>query len=216
MDNASEQPSASGANPTWTAFDQLDTLVRVTTVQAWIYLAVLFAVGVGVDRLRVPLQSADEGQRRGDPADREGPAGPGAGPGDRPAGRARPGRGLGRCRRRIGRIAQDELEDRIQRGQAKLADLGRQDRELTQFEETERESKEAAMARVKEAVLIAQARRPRKAEDRRAGRRRRQPPAGREASGRPRAAGVAREVLRRPRRPEQGPSRDWRSWSWTA
>ena len=55
----------------------------------------------------------------------------------------------------IGRIAQEELEDRIQETREKLADLGRQDRELTRFEQTERESKLAAMARVKEAVLNA-------------------------------------------------------------
>ena len=47
MSTAADVKPVSGANPTWTAFDQLDTLVRVTTVQGWVYLAVLFAVGAG-------------------------------------------------------------------------------------------------------------------------------------------------------------------------
>jgi HlyD family secretion protein len=57
----------------------------------------------------------------------------------------------------IGRIAQDELDDRIVQDEAKLADLVREDKELTRFEEAERARKEAALTRLREAVLKARA-----------------------------------------------------------
>jgi HlyD family secretion protein len=156
MSTATDDRPASGASPAWTALDQLETLVRVTTVQGWIYLAVLLAIGAGAIAFaflyQVPTKVNGEGlllterdvlvrvRARatgrlaslqvglGDPVD---------------AGAV------------IGRIAQEELADRIHEGEARLADLVRQDRELTLFEESERESKEAAIARVKETVLEA-------------------------------------------------------------
>ena len=156
MSTVSERATVSGASPTWTAFDQLDTLVRVTTVQGWIYLSVLFAVGVGSIAFaflyQVPTKVNGEGlllierdalvRVRASATGRLAALGPRLGDwvnaGDV-----------------IGRIAQEELEDRIQETKEKLADMGRQDRELTQFEHTERESKPAAMARVRETVLNA-------------------------------------------------------------
>ena len=105
-------------SPTWTAFDQLDTLVRVTTVQGWVYLAVLFAVGAGAIAFaflyQVPTKVNGEGlllterdalvrvRATGDRAARR-PRRPGSGTGSMPE-------------TSIGRIAQEELEDRIQRG----------------------------------------------------------------------------------------------------
>ena len=56
----------------------------------------------------------------------------------------------------IGLIAQDELKDAIDEARSKLEDLRREDREFTQFEEKERETKELAMAQVKQAQLLAQ------------------------------------------------------------
>ncbi len=47
MDSTRATGAVSEATSTRTAFDQLDTLVRVTTVHGWVYLAALFAVGAG-------------------------------------------------------------------------------------------------------------------------------------------------------------------------
>lgn len=150
-----EKP-VSGANPAWTAFDQLDTLVRVTTVQGWVYLAVIFAVGAGAIAFsflyQVPTKVNGEGlllterdalvrvraRATGRLASLEVRLGDWVDAGDL-----------------IGRIAQEELEDRIHEAEARRADLVRQDRELFAFEESERETKEAAIARVKETVLEA-------------------------------------------------------------
>jgi HlyD family secretion protein len=138
------------------AFDQLDTLVRVTSVHGWIYLAVLFAVGAGSIAFavlyEVPTKVNGEGLllTEGDTLVRV---------------RARAtGRLVAldvRLRERvdagqvIGLIAQQELKDRIEQADAKLAALRRQDDYLTRFEEAERESKEAAMSQVREAALNA-------------------------------------------------------------
>ena len=46
MDNGPVSASGPPSDASRISFDQLDTLVRVTTVQGWIYLATLFAVGV--------------------------------------------------------------------------------------------------------------------------------------------------------------------------
>jgi HlyD family secretion protein len=56
----------------------------------------------------------------------------------------------------IGRIVEEELEDRIQEEDVRLAELKRQDQELTRFEEAESRSKDAAIAKVREAVLGAE------------------------------------------------------------
>jgi HlyD family secretion protein len=156
MEIATETETVSAANPTWTAFDQLDTLVRVTTVQGWFYLAVLFAVGAGSIAFAflysVPTKVNGEGllltERDALVRVRARATGRLASLTVRLGDRVEAGK-------QIGRIAQEELEDRIQESREKLAELERQDRELTRFEQSERESKLAAMARVKEAVLNA-------------------------------------------------------------
>ena len=85
----SERATVSGASPTWRAFDQLDTLVRVTTVHGWVYLAVLFAVGVGSIAFaflyQVPTKVNGEGLLL---TERDAP---GAGPGERRRGASSPG-----------------------------------------------------------------------------------------------------------------------------
>jgi HlyD family secretion protein len=156
MSTVSDKGSVSGANPTWMAFDQLDTLVRVTTVHGWVYLAILFAVGAGSIAFaflyQVPTKVNGEGLLL---TERDALVRVRA----RATGRlAALGARLGDsvdAGAVIGRIAQEELEDRIQETKERLADLTRQDRELTRFEEMERESKDAAITRVKEAVLNA-------------------------------------------------------------
>ncbi len=158
MSVAIEQPSAPAAAPSRTAFDQLDALVQVTTVRSWIYLSSLFAIGIGavvfaflyqvptkvngegillieLDRLLLVRASATGrlaslNVRLGERVEKGQP---------------------------IGRIAQEELEDQIHQATARLADLRRQDAELIRFEEAERAGKNAAIARVREAVLRARA-----------------------------------------------------------
>jgi HlyD family secretion protein len=157
MDNTAPKGPVSEATSARAAFDQLDALVRVTTVHGWIYLAALFAVGAGSIAFavlyEVPTKVHGEGillieqdtlvQVRA-----------------RVTGRleslqVRPGDHVA-SGRSIGRVAEEELEDRIHESKARLAELERQDNELTGFEEAERQSKEAAIARVRETVLKAE------------------------------------------------------------
>jgi HlyD family secretion protein len=56
----------------------------------------------------------------------------------------------------IGEISQDELKDAIREAESKLKDAEREDAELTQFEEKEREARAEAIGRVKRAVMLAQ------------------------------------------------------------
>ena len=157
METVSETGTVSGANPTWTAFDQLDALVRVTTVQGWIYLAVLFSIGAASVAFaflyHVPTKVVGEGLllTEGDALVRVRASSTGrlaslkprledwVDPGDV-----------------IGRIAQEELEDRIREAEVRLAELVCQDQKLSRFEEAERTSKDAAISRVEATVLAAE------------------------------------------------------------
>ncbi len=156
MDHAPVTTSTAPTDSSRHAFDQLDTLVRVTTVQAWVYLSTLFAVGAAAIALavlyKVPTKVNGEGILLIDQ--------------DRLAQvRARAtgrlvslGVKLGDpvCPDQvIGRIAQDDLKDAIEEAKARLENLRGQDRELTQFEELERERKDEAMDRLKQAVVNA-------------------------------------------------------------
>jgi HlyD family secretion protein len=145
MDNTSAPGPVSDATSTRTAFDRLDTLVQVTTVHGWIYLAALFAVGAGSIAFavlyEVPTKVHGEGillikqdtlvQIRAKATGRLLDL------------KVRPGDWV-RQDQPIGRIAEDELEDRIRQAEARLDDLEREDRELTQFEGAEQRSKDAA------------------------------------------------------------------------
>jgi HlyD family secretion protein len=153
MDNAMQQATLSATGPSRVSFDQLDTLVRVTSVHGWIYLAVLFAVGVGsiifAFVYKVPTKVNGEGILL---TERDTLVRVRA----RATGRlialeARLGEEVG-VNQVIGRIAQEELQDQIRQAEAKLADLRREDEVLTRFEEAERKSKEAAIARVKDTI----------------------------------------------------------------
>ena len=157
MERVSETGTVSGANPTWTAFDQLDALVRVTTVQAWVYLAVLFSIGAASVAFaflyQVPTKVVGEGLllTEGDALVRVRASSTGRLASLKPrlgewvdAGEA------------VGRIAQEELEDRIREAEVRLADLVSQDEKLSRFEEAERASKDAAISRVKATVLAAE------------------------------------------------------------
>ncbi len=161
MENVPVSATATESSPRSDAsrisFDQLDTLVRVTTVQAWVYLATLFAVGISAIVFailyKVPTKVNGEGILLID-KDRLTQV------------RARAtGRLIAlhvkagdrvREKEDIGLIAQDDLKDAIDEARSKLEDLRREDREFTQFEEKERERKDLAITQVKQAQLLAQ------------------------------------------------------------
>ena len=151
--------SSSGLSPDVSrfSFDRLDTFVHVTTVRAWVYLALLFAVSVAAVAFaviyQVPTKVNGEGILL---IDKDTLAQVRA----RAAGRlvalqvhlgdeVVPGQ-------EIGRISQDDLKDAIQEAESKLEDLRREDREFTEFEQREREHKEAAIDRVKQAIRRAE------------------------------------------------------------
>ncbi len=129
----------------------------MTTVQAWVYLATLFAVGaaaLGFAILyKVPTKVNGDGILLIDQ--------------DRLV-QVR-GRATGRLvslnvklgdpvcpKQDLGQIAQDDLKDAIDEAEAKLDDLQREDRQFTEFEERERARKETAMQQLKKAVDLAQ------------------------------------------------------------
>jgi HlyD family secretion protein len=140
------------------SFDQLDRLVRVTTIHGWVYLGTLFAVCVAAVAFsllyQVPSKVFGEGillidrdslsqvraQATGRLATLEVNLGDEVAPGDV-----------------IGEISQDELNDAIREAESKLEDAEREDAELTQFEEKERENRTEAIHRVQRSVLQSQA-----------------------------------------------------------
>jgi HlyD family secretion protein len=150
--------STSGSPPDQAriSFDQLDRLVRVTTIHGWVYLGTLFAVcaaAVAFSLLyQVPTKVSGEGillidrdslsqvraQATGRLATLKVRLGDEVAPGDQ-----------------IGEISQDELNDAINEAESKLKDSEREDAELTKFEEKERETRTEAIYRVKHAVLLA-------------------------------------------------------------
>jgi HlyD family secretion protein len=157
MSDLAVATSGSPPDPARVSFDQLDRLVRVTTIHGWVYLGTLFAVcaaAVAFSLLyQVPSKVSGEGILLID--------------GDRlsqvraqATGRlARLDVGLGdevRPGVPIGEIAQDELNDAIREAESKLKDAKREDAELTQFEDKERETRAEAIGRLKRAVTLAQ------------------------------------------------------------
>jgi HlyD family secretion protein len=157
MDNGPASTSGPPSDASRISFDQLDTLVRVTTVQGWTYLATLFAVGASALAFailyKVPTKVNGDGILL---IDKDTLAQVRA----RATGRlmalsvhlgdwVEPGE-------KIGQISQDDLEDAIREADSKLSDLRREDQELTAFEDRESQRKESAIARVEVAILRAQ------------------------------------------------------------
>jgi HlyD family secretion protein len=140
-----------------TSFEQLDTLVRVTTVPGWIYLTTLLAVcttavlftvvyqvptkvnGEGILLINKDRLSLVRARAIGRLIELRVKLGDRVSSGDI-----------------IGRISQDDLADSIREAESKLNDMRREDRDLTEFEDRERQRKEDAVAGVKKAVLQAQ------------------------------------------------------------
>ena len=157
MDNGSTPPSGLPADASRISFDQLDSLVRVTTVRGWTYLGMLFAVGASALAFailyRVPTKVNGEGillidkdtlvQVRARATGRLISLSVHLGE------RVEPDQ-------EIGRISQDDLEDTIREAESKLKDLEREHQELTAFEDQEARRKDAAIARLEEAILRSQ------------------------------------------------------------
>ena len=157
MSDLTVSTSCSPPDPTRVSFDQLDRLVRVTTIHGWVYLAALFAVCAAAVAFalwyQVPTKVSGEGillidrdglsqvraQATGRLATLDVKLGDEVAPGDQ-----------------IGVISQDELNDAIREAESKLKDAEREDAELTLFEEKERETRTEAIGRVKRAVTLAQ------------------------------------------------------------
>jgi HlyD family secretion protein len=157
MNDLSVTTSGSVPDPARVSFDQLDRLVRVTTIQGWVYLGTLFAVcasavafsllyqvrtkvsGEGILLIDRDSLSKVRAQATGRLAKLEVKLGAEVKPDDQ-----------------IGEISQDELKDAIREAELKLKDAEREDAELTQFETKELETRTEAIGRVKRAVTLAQ------------------------------------------------------------
>ncbi len=135
------------------AFEQLDTLVRVTTVPSWVALASLFAACAGALVFAVlywvPMKVAGEGILliKRDRLSQVRSLGTGR--------LVRLDVGLGdevRREQEIGLISQDDIKDAIQETQARLDQLRNEDRLLGEFEDREQDIQERAIGRLTEAI----------------------------------------------------------------
>ena len=140
------------------SFDQLDRLVRVTTIKGWVYLTTLFVVCAAAVTFavlyQVPTKVNGEGILL---IDRD----------TLSQVRARATGRLVSLRVKlgdlvvpgvlIGEISQNELEDAINEAQAKLKDVEHEDEELTRHEQQERETQAESIERVRRAIHEAQA-----------------------------------------------------------
>jgi HlyD family secretion protein len=146
------------SEPARVSFDQLDTLVRVTTIQAWVYLSALVticvAAGVFAVVYEVPNKLAGDGillidsdkltlvrsQATGRLINLDVKLGQDVEP-----------------KTLIGSVSQEDQADAVKVAQAKLKDLNEENIEQTEFEQREKRTQETAMAQVKKATLESQA-----------------------------------------------------------
>jgi HlyD family secretion protein len=152
----SASATASASEASRYSFDQLDTLVRVTTIHAWLGLATLFAVcassvafavfyqvptkvnGEGILLIDKDSLSQVRAQAMGRLTALHVKLGDQVKPGDL-----------------IGEISQDDLKDLIQDAETRLGNLKRDDEELTRFDRKEKETQDAATARLRQAIVKA-------------------------------------------------------------
>jgi HlyD family secretion protein len=152
----SQSESASSGPPPDTSvvsLDQLDTLVRVTTLQAWVSLGTLFAVCAGAIVFavlyQVPRKVSGEGILliKHDRLSQVRALG---------TGRLKTLRvSLGQevhLDEQIGEIYQDDLKAAIHETEERLKELRREDDTLTEFEDKERETQDHAIDRLKAAI----------------------------------------------------------------
>ncbi len=145
--------SSSPPNPARVSLDQLDTLVRVTSIHGWVHLCTLFAVCAAAVAFavfyQVPTKVNGEGillidrdtlsqiraratgrlislrVKLGDPVAPD---------------------------EKIGEISQNELDDAIHEAESKLKDVEREDQELTRHEQEERDTQAKSIERVRRAI----------------------------------------------------------------
>ncbi len=144
----SPPPFASSAG-----FERLDTLVRVTTIQSWVYLATIFGVSVATVAFavfyQVPTKVTGEGillikqdtiaQVRAQATGRLIRL------------RVKPGDHVDRDQA-IGEISQDDLKDAIREEESRLRDLNAEDDAHSQLELVDKETHGRAMDRLREAT----------------------------------------------------------------
>ena len=140
-------------NTSGVALEQLDTLVRVTTVHAWISLGSLFALCAGAILFavlyQVPKKVVGEGILliKHDRLTQVRALGTGR--------LVKLGVKLGDevCPDdEIGRISQEDLKDTIRETRARLEELGKEDELLTDFEANEKKTQEQAIDRLRDAL----------------------------------------------------------------
>jgi len=150
------EPASGPPDGSRNSFDQLDRLVRVTTIHGWVYLGTLFAVCAAALAFallyQVPTKVNGEGIlliARDTLSQVRAPATGRLSLGVKLGDQITPGD-------QIGEIAQEEIRDSIHEAESKLYDLERDDQELTQLEQKQSESKTLAMDRVRRAILLAE------------------------------------------------------------
>jgi HlyD family secretion protein len=134
-------------------FERLDTLVRVTTIQSWIYLATIFSVGLAAVVFavfyKVPTKVMGEGilliKRDAIAQVRAQATGRLVGLRVKLGDHVEPNQA-------IGVISQDDLKDAISEAESKLEDLQEEDRAHAQLEQREKETHGRAMEQVKQAT----------------------------------------------------------------
>ncbi|QEH36013.1 hypothetical protein OJF2_45710 [Aquisphaera giovannonii] len=150
---APQSPADAPSDASTVALEQLDTLVRVTTIQAWISLGTLFAVCAAALAFafvyRVPKKVTGEGillikkdrlaQVRALGTGRIDELGVVLGA-EVTEGQA------------LGRIIQDDLQDTIREAAERIRALEREDQKLTEFEGDERATQERAIGRLRDAI----------------------------------------------------------------
>jgi HlyD family secretion protein len=149
--------SVSAASPTTSApgagFERLDTLVRVTTIQSWVYLATIFTVGLAAVAFavfyQVPTKVMGEGilliERDTISQARAQATGRLVRVNVKLGDQVEPGTV-------VGEIFQDDLLDAIHEEELKLEGLKEEDLAHSQFERLEKDSHERAMDLVRQAT----------------------------------------------------------------
>jgi HlyD family secretion protein len=156
MSDVPMQASSSSPEVSRGSLEQLDALVRVTTIQSWVCVATLFCVCVSAVAFAVlypvPIKVNGEGIlliERDTLLHVRAPA-----TGRLLSLKVKLGDWVSRGDP-IGEVSQDELRDAIREGELKLADLERENQRLSSLEQLERETQGAAIAKIKEAVASA-------------------------------------------------------------
>ena len=153
MSDSEAPPSGPPRDMSGVALEQLDTLVRVTTVQAWISLGTLFAVCAGAILFaflyRVPKKVVGEGILliKRDRLSQVRALGTGR--------LVKLGVTLGdkvAPNQVIGEIYQEDLEDTIRETSARLDQLRDENEKLIRFETDERTAQDQAITRLRDAI----------------------------------------------------------------